>query len=110
MKEVKFTVENRDRHFCYNPDRIVTTRDKPLGKVGDKFIIYDPLRVARVFVLKDIISASFLSVISTLYACNLWVLEGFANPSDFFQEICRIYPRASQLYIHEFVSVSEVGE
>lgn len=110
MKEVKFTAENRDRHFIYNPDQIITTRDKVLGKIGENFIIYDPLRAPRRFVLQDIISASFLGVISTLRDCNLWEMEGFTSPSEYLQEICRIYPNASYLYVHQFISVSEVEE
>ena len=110
MKEVKFTAENRDRHFLYNPDEIVTTRDKALGEIGEEFVIYDPLRAPRRFILQDIISASFLGIVCTLRNCNLWEMEGFKSPSEFFQEICRIYPEASTLYVHQFVSVSEVGE
>lgn len=110
MKEVKFTAENRDRHFCYNPDQIITTRDKPLGAIGEEFVIYDPLRAPRRFVLQEVISGSFLAITASLRNCNLWEMEGFNSPSEYLQEICRLYPRASLLFVHVFDRISEAAD
>lgn len=101
MKEIKFTGDNRIRHFIHNPDIITTTRDKILGDIGEQFIIYDHMLTPHVFTLKSIWITDCLGLGADNFPrIPIWNLEGFECNHDFIEELLRIYPDTDCFYVH----------
>lgn len=101
MKEIKFTGENRIRHFLHNPDIITTTRDKILGDIGEKFIIYDHMLTAHEFTLESIWITDSLGLgVNSFPRIPIWHQEGFECNHDFIEELLRIYPATDCFYVH----------
>lgn len=111
-KEIAFSQENRERHFCHNSNYITTTRARLLGDIGTEFVIYDPVHIPRLFRLEAI----FVATPAVLYNCilsllnqpraPLWWHEGFYSNSDFIEELYRIYPERKVFYVHFLAQVS----
>lgn len=106
MKEIKFTRTNLGRHTAlmkyvdplWNARTIYTTRDNPVGDVGEQFLIGN-----EVFTLLDVSEHN-----PTLYFYERYFgLEGFHNMYEFRNEIRRIYPNAEKLYMHVLAKVQE---
>lgn len=106
MKEIKFTRTNLGRHTAlmkyvdpiWNARTIYTTRDNPVGNVGEQFLVGN-----EVFTLLDVTEHK-----PTLYFYERYfALEGFNNMYEFHNEIRRIYPNAEKLYMHVLAKVQE---
>lgn len=106
MKEIKFTRTNLGRHTAlmkyvdpvYNAKTIYTTRDNPLGDIGEQFIVGN-----EVFTLIDIKECES----NLFFFERYFALEGFNNMYEFRNEIRRIYPEATTLYMHVLARVED---
>lgn len=106
MKEIKFSRTNLGRHTAlmkyidpvWKARTIYTTRDYPLGEVGEQFTVG-----SDVFTLLDVSEHTPTQEFFSKY----FALEGFNNMYEFRTEIRRIYPDAEVLYMHVLAKVQE---
>lgn len=106
MKEIKFSRTNLGRHIAlmkyvdpvWKARTIYTTRDYPLGDVGEQFTVGND-----VFTLLDVSEHP----VTIDFFGKYFALEGFDNMYEFRNEIKRIYPDAEVLYMHVLAKVQE---
>lgn len=95
MKELKFTPENLERHLNKSDLYICTTRDELKGNIGDVFEV----KGVGVYRLDAYMRYSRQNLESL--ASHHCVSAGFLK-SDYISELMRIYPDASEFYVHYF--------
>lgn len=95
MKELKFTPENLERHLKKSDLCICTTRDELKGNIGDDFEVKG-VGIYRLDYFERYPRHALESLAN--YHC---VAAGFSK-SDYISELMRIYPDASEFYVHYF--------